>query len=107
MPADNHTSDSAPSSAAELPSRAARRPLDHGLLALLALRDVLHVGAVVLLLLVLQQLRGDVVVREQAGEQLGRAVVLDLVDLVGVKGWGWGLWLGLGVRVRVGVRGEG
>ena len=59
------------------------------------------------LLLLLQQLRGDVVVGEQAGEQLSRAVVLDLVDLVGVRGWGEGLGLGLGGRLRVGVRGEG
>ena len=86
------------------PLRAPLPPLGHGLLAL---RDVLRVGAVVLLLLLLQQLRGDVVVGEQAGEQLGRAVVLDLVDLVGVRGWGEGLGLGLGGRVRVGVRGEG
>eukprot|EP00964_Phaeocystis_antarctica_P039863 scaffold22787_cov63-Phaeocystis_antarctica.AAC.5 len=46
------------------PLRTPQPPLDHGLLALLALRDALRVGAVVLLLLLLQQLRGDVVVRE-------------------------------------------
>ena len=90
------------------PRRPLRTPLPPLRLAL-RIRNVLHLGArapllvpVLLLaqlllpqlLLLPQELGGDVVVREQAGEQLGRAVILDLVDLVGV-----GVGIGVGVEI--------